>query len=448
MADAQQQQGGGFFDALGEMAKTLFVETPKAVMTDPFSLFNEKGQVSVQRMLQPGFRQQAVEQQKMEQDLKTAAAKLEIAGKYADFSKLFSNAATPQARAAYARAVRGMGVPDTMVNPLLEGANADAGAFTGAATESGMGPLAAAIATRDSALQAGNTALSGRTTRENQTHGTNEALREDAIKRTRENQGMPEALSALATMDATPEGQTALEDNPALAGSVAVAKRYLAAGGGKNPAIDKSVMNTILQAAQKGAVATGASNTFGGGFKNKLTQDQLDMDQQIAGMKQIADNFDKEYTTAAGRGKAYAQSWVDYVGMLPEGSFLEKRNEFASLAKRQYMTLRKFFTGVAGEEAIKDEVAVVLPDIENQEGPVSFMSKLRGSMKAAEVMNQILANWAARGYKPTQADRVAAGREALTQATAAMQSGGGSNGQSKPITDMTDAEMKAELGVQ
>lgn len=163
---------GGVGDSMKELGKGLaslpvtLAKLPGDFARDPVAFFDDNGRPDLMAILLPSYRKQKVESQKQQQE----AYKLELKSKGVDLVKnLFGGALgdqrTGQGRQAYAQAL-GNEAPGLDTAPILAGTGAEYAAAQQAASDSGMLPSVAAIASGDDAARAGQSQFTDRLARE------------------------------------------------------------------------------------------------------------------------------------------------------------------------------------------------------------------------------------------------------------------------------------------
>lgn len=172
--DAPQGFAGGAGDFLGSLfghATDMTIRQLPDFVKDPESFFNNKGELSMTRVLSPDFRRDAVKERKQAEETRKAAL---IAQGFNQANKFFENTmAAPTAGAAqeYGHMLpAGSLTPEQMNAAMRARTDADA-AIQRAAASVGYNPDTLAIMDQKTALSGAERQLGSRYTQEDQTHG-------------------------------------------------------------------------------------------------------------------------------------------------------------------------------------------------------------------------------------------------------------------------------------
>lgn len=171
----------GVGDILGEIGKgavgagkgaanwltDVIFKNPVEVLKNPASILNDRGEVSVTRLLFPDFRRQRVAEQESFAQAQQARAQAQALAAYGDIAKMFMDAPTDTAQGELRKGLVEQGIVDEDMSRRL-GAAAKSGRHESrqAGAQVGLMPEVANLATPDTARQAGQSQFTDRLARE------------------------------------------------------------------------------------------------------------------------------------------------------------------------------------------------------------------------------------------------------------------------------------------
>lgn len=102
----------------GDWLSDVITKNPLEILKDPVSAFNDKGQLSLARILFPNYRRQAVEQRKM-------AAMAETMKTYGDLAKMFTDSKTDTSQGILRKGMVAQGADPAVLQPYADAAKAE-----------------------------------------------------------------------------------------------------------------------------------------------------------------------------------------------------------------------------------------------------------------------------------------------------------------------------------
>jgi len=491
--DAPQGFAGGAGDFLGSLfghATDMTLRQLPEFVKDPQSFFNDRGELSMTRVLSPDFRREKVKERKQAEDTQKAAL---LAQGFNQANKFFEGIMSqPTAGAAqeYANTLpAGALTPQQVEAAMRARSNADTAIQT-AGQAVGYNPAVLPILDQKTALSGAEKQLGSKYTQEDQTHSgevtrqnqaqsaglsretqrlgadlSRETARQvdeshfrymkrgerfkakmDRKKGLAEDAGFAQAIPAIIARADTPEGQAEFANNPAMSSMLGIAKAV--SGNKLSPALGKELVKGIFHAGQSGVTVQGNPQDFPATPATQSRR-QEEIDSAIGDineMEWLESNFQPSYLTYAGRGKFAIQKQLNSLGLRQDAkSFLQKKAEFDARAQGGYLKFRKWVTGVAGEgnPELRGELSLAIPDINSDTAPDLFLAKLR-SVKAARfaVADRLLTMGKKMGQLTSEdktslaivaLDAIRSADKAMAQPT-----------QRPPVESMTRAEKEAE----
>ena len=113
---------GDFIGGLGGRVSDLALHTLPEFVKDPSSFFNDRGELSMTRVISPDFRRNAVKERKQEEQAQNAMLVARGLNQFNDFTKSLGDAPESQ-RAAMATQAESMGMPSGQIDAALGQAN-------------------------------------------------------------------------------------------------------------------------------------------------------------------------------------------------------------------------------------------------------------------------------------------------------------------------------------
>lgn len=128
--------------------------------------------------------------------------------------------------------------------------------------------------------------------------------------------------------------------------------------------------------------------------RGQIEKDVIDLQTTLGELNQINEDYNEDFFTYRGRGKAYFTALAEKAEMPVSKAakeFLSQKTKFFADAKRVFLKFRKFITGVAGGIEEFKEIAKATIDPES-DSPTQFKAKMT-SMRdnAVRVSNLLLA---------------------------------------------------------
>lgn len=126
----------------------------------------------------------------------------------------------------------------------------------------------------------------------------------------------------------------------------------------------------------------------------------IDLDSSIQSLDQNIKNYKDEYSTYWGKGKKWVLGKIERLDPSLVGKedkqFVSDYNNWYIPAKAEYLTFRKWATGVAGGEREMQEIQKAFPDADNM-SPSEFRSALEAARNYKQTYKQVLQNYLAEG---------------------------------------------------
>jgi len=144
----------------------IAIKNPLEILKNPSSALNDRGEVSITRLLFPDFRRAAVKEEKEQQKLRDAAISAHVFNTYQKGAGILSGAATDRAQGEMRKALVAQGLDPAVLQPYANAAKAERHAARKAGAAAGLLPEVANIADINAGQQAGQSQFADRLARE------------------------------------------------------------------------------------------------------------------------------------------------------------------------------------------------------------------------------------------------------------------------------------------
>jgi len=148
---------GGAYKKASETPFASLLTLPTEIIRDPLQFTNSEGKIDIAALLSPNARKTFAQQKQAAQDAAKWKATADAYNIANTAMGIFSKAPTPEARAALAQGMVGLGLQESEFNPFRQSADVGQDAARAAALEAGAVPSLANIADANSAQQLGQT---------------------------------------------------------------------------------------------------------------------------------------------------------------------------------------------------------------------------------------------------------------------------------------------------